>query len=110
MSFEALAKMAQTSRNPCGKQAFSMSGARDAARDRNRFRTDKTFYPVVCFEGCGREVFHLTSTPPRGKARDMFTKKSNLRNRKKRAAKLRSKARARAAICTWEGEGGSYGD
>lgn len=115
MSFEDLAKLAQVSRNPCGKQAFSKRGAADAARDRNEFSEGRTFYPTVCFDGCGRSIFHLTTRPTSGKVRAMFEGRSGRERadharRAKAARKRRSRARARESICAWEGEGGSYGD
>jgi hypothetical protein len=110
ISFDDLAKFAQVSRTPCGKQAFSMKGAESAARDRNKFTKAGAWYPVVCFDGCGRDVFHLTGKRPRGKARAMFEKRAEARRRAKRVRERRSRARARSQICVWEGEGGSYGD
>lgn len=108
VSFEDLAKLAQVSRDPCGKQAFSMSGARNAARDRNEFTTGKTYYPTVCFEGCGRNIFHLTTLPPTGRVRAMFEKGPTRANLAKRERWKRARARERAQVCVWEGEGGSY--
>lgn len=110
MSFEDLAKLAQVSRNPCGKQAFSKRGAADAARDRNEFTEGKTFYPTVCFDGCGRNIFHLTTLRPNGRVRAMFEKRPNRAQVGKRVRKRRARAAARERICVWEGEGGSYGD
>ncbi len=112
VSFEDLAKIAQVSRNPCGKQAFSKRGAADAARDRNRFIQDRTFYPTVCFNGCGRSIFHLTTLRPTGKVRDMFDERLQARRaaQARTARRKRARAAARERICVWEGEGGSYGD
>lgn len=116
ITFEDLVGLAQESRNPCGKQAFSKRGAGDAARDRNRFITDKTYYAVVCFDGCGKEIFHLTTQRQSGRMRKMFEEKAAPRTEAAKARKRRSKRKRRRSaalrpeICVWEGEGGSYAE
>lgn len=116
ITFRDLKKLAQVSRDPCGKQAFSMSGAQDAARDRNRFTEGKTYYPTVCFSGCGRDIFHLTTQRPSGRVKAMFEEKSTPRTaagkaRKKRSERGRRRRLAmRPDVCAWENEGGSYGE
>lgn len=114
-SFAELAKLAQACRKPCGKQAFGMDGARTAARERNAFDGERTWYPVVCFEGCGRNIFHPTTKRPGGRARAMFADRPKGRTqaeraRRRRSARIRRRlARMRPEICVWEGEGGSCG-
>jgi hypothetical protein len=110
ITFEDLAKIAQTSRNPCGKQAYTLSGAAGAARDRNKFVTGKTYYPTVCFDGCGRNIFHLTTQRPGARVQKIFERGAVHAARVKRERRKASRARARAVICVWEGEGGSYGE
>ena len=115
VTFEDLAKLAQQSRNPCGKQAYSKRGVKVAAYERNQFTQGKTYYPTVCFDGCGRSVFHLTTAPPTGRVKVMFEKMPGRtaaeRARRKRGEKKRRRGLAvRSEICAWENEGGSYGD
>lgn len=114
-TFEELAKMAQTSRNPCGKQGYSLSSAKNAAAIRNRYRhAGKTWYLHPCYLGCGNEIFHLTTHAP--------DTKKNIRLNKdiektrftpgKRARKNRRWEKNRAqqellSIAVWQDDGGA---
>lgn len=108
--FEDLARIAQKSRTPCGKQAFSKRGAMNAARDRSKFVEGRTFYPTVCFDGCGRNIFHLTTRRPHRKMREIFEARSRHSTLVRKQRRKRARAALREQVCVWEGEGGSYGD
>lgn len=114
-SFEELAALAQQTRNPCGKQAFSLATARSAAKTRNQHRHgDTTWYVHPCYFGCGRDIFHLTTRAP-------DTKKNLRINRGAQRTKMSPGKRARknrrweknrqtywtVAIDTWEDDGGA---
>lgn len=75
VTFTELVKLAQKEpRKPCGKQGFSMEVAIGAANARNAF-TSKSWYVTVCYEGCGRNIFHLTTRKPKSKKQKKFNRK-----------------------------------
>lgn len=106
VSFEDLAALQQVSRKPCGKQSFTLSQACAAAKVR-RALTGTAWWVHICYDGCGREIFHLTHRAPNSKKGERFNQALSKRARKKARWKQNQRAYQVMSIGTWEGEGGA---
>lgn len=110
VTFEELARLKQTSRTPCGKQGFSLRQAQDAARIRNTLNPSPApLWVHVCYEGCGRDIFHLTRhrPDPGSKKHARLNAPALKRRRKKDRYRKNQRIFQAVTLATWEGEGGA---
>lgn len=124
VTFESLSQMRQESRNPCGRSAYNLGSAHAAARTRNALDADsgKKWWVTVCFDGCGRSIFHLTNQQPTGRASrrmnenvpppqllaQRVTPAQRSRKARKRERTQRNQERNAALVLgTWQDDGGA---
>lgn len=128
VTFADLEALQQAAIYPCGKLAYSLKAAKNAAMVRNALaHNPETVYVARCYDGCSRTVFHLTNIPPSGKKSKALNTPRHVRQpirtpgktpeQKARAARRRvrnaaNRARresvlARLPLATWQDDGGA---